>query len=148
ADADGKPDRGHALSGETRDEIVIAPAAAHRSHHHRLAFVVLRRKRQLRLEHGPGVVIEPTHDAGVDAHAFVAISARRADAHDLFQSRDAGQTVRASLHGARDRTRVARGRYEGEHALDLIRLQLRALREVAGLVLAPFAKKRAHARRA
>ena len=57
-----KPDCRKSLAGESRDQIVIATAAADRAEYDVLALFVLHRKGELRFEHRAGVVVEAADD--------------------------------------------------------------------------------------
>ncbi len=60
--ADGKAGGRHALAGEARDEIVVAPAAADGAEAHGPPVIAFDLERQLSLEHEAGVVFEPAND--------------------------------------------------------------------------------------
>ena len=66
-----KPVAGTSSLHEAADQPVIAPAAADRAEHDRLALLVRDLERQLGLEDGAGVVFEAADDRGIDSDAVL-----------------------------------------------------------------------------
>ena len=114
--ADRDAGGGHLLAGEALDQPVVAAAAHHRAEPHGLPALVLDGRRQLRLEHGAGVIFEPAHDGGIDHDAVGAEAGRRqqivhgghfadaflADCGALNQALQAGKRLAAVAAGRLD----------------------------------------------
>ena len=147
---DGNPGCRHFLTGKAFDQIIIAPAAGHRSKLPLPALFIENLERQFGLKNRPGIISKPAHDRWVndDPVRTVALFVERFG--NGFQFRDASRANVGTCH------KIAQRRTGGRSAVTprchkthddfrLIRRQACARGKIAAGVLSALAQKRAHA---